>query len=102
MSLIFEVVDKTGRKIRLTKERWSHISSQISPHAYMTNYLGEIKETLTKPDKIVRSATDENKTNYYKYYKYRKSENKLLKIIVKYLNGDGFVISSYFVRKISQ
>jgi len=99
MPNIFEVADKTGRKIRLTKERWTHISSPISPHAYMTNYLEEIKETLTKPNKIVQSTIDESKV---KYYKYKKSENKFLKVIVKYLNGSGFVISSYFVRNISQ
>jgi len=102
MSNIFEVIDKTGRKIRLTKERWTHISSPISPHAYMTNYSEEIKETLMKPDKIVQSTSNENKTNYYKYYKNRKSNSKFLKVIVKYLNGVGFVISSYFVRSISQ
>ena len=99
MPNIFEVVDETGRKIRLTKERWNHISSPISPHAYMTNYLEEIKETLAKPNKIVQSTIDESKANYYKY---RKSENKLLKVIVKYLNGDGFIIFSYFVKNISQ
>ena len=36
---IFEIIDKTGRKIKLTKERWKHITSPVSPHAYMTNYL---------------------------------------------------------------
>jgi len=25
MEKIFEIVDKTGRKIRLTKKQWSHI-----------------------------------------------------------------------------
>lgn len=50
---VFEIVDKTGRKIRLTKRQWSHITSPESPHAYMTNYVEEIKETLVKPDKVI-------------------------------------------------
>ncbi len=53
MNNVFEVVDKTGRKILLTKERWKHITSPSSPHAYMTNHLEEVKQTLTNPNNIV-------------------------------------------------
>ena len=34
--IFFEVVDKTGRKIRFTKRQWSHI---IKGHKYMVEYL---------------------------------------------------------------
>ena|SRR3989338_4408553 len=95
---IFEINDKSGRKIRLTRERWSHITSPSSLHAYMTNYLEEIKQTLVMPDRISSSLYDEQTKNYYRFYKNRK---QYLKIIVKYLNGDGFIISAYFVRNIS-
>ena len=78
MGIIFEVVDKTGRRIRLTKERWSHITSPSSPHAYMTNYLEDIKKTLINPDKIMRSFYDENNANYYKYYKNKKQYLKII------------------------
>ena len=71
MDHIFEITDKTGRKIRLTKKQWTHITSPTSPHAYMTNYLEEIKETLINPDKMVNSLSDDQKVNYYKYYKKR-------------------------------
>ncbi|GAI26275.1 unnamed protein product, partial [marine sediment metagenome] len=43
------------------------------------------------------SIYDSNKKDYYKYYKNRK---QYLKVIVNYLNGNGFVISAYFVRNI--
>ena len=98
MLYIVEIVDKTGRKIRLSKERWTHITSLSSPHAYMTNHLEEIKETLIEPNKITGSVYDSYKSNYYKYYKDKK---RYLKVIVKYLNGNGFVISAYFVKNIS-
>ena len=94
---IFEIIDKTGRKIKLTKERWKHITSPVSPHAYMTNYLEEIKQTLLEPNKITNSANSDTKVNYYKYYKIRK---KYLRVIVNYLNGEGFIITSYFVGNI--
>ncbi len=95
---LFEVVDKTGRKIRLTKERWSHITHPSSLHSYMTNYLEDVEQVLIKPDRISDSVYDINKANYYKYYKNRK---QYLRVIVRYLNGDGFVISAYFVKNIS-
>ena len=96
---VFEVVDKSGRKIRLTKERWKHITTPTSPHAYMTNYLEEIKQTLENPDKVVVSVYDDKKGNHYKYYKNNK---KYLRVAVKYLNGTGFVITAYFVRNIEK
>ncbi|MEK6884386.1 MAG: hypothetical protein AABY22_32440 [Nanoarchaeota archaeon] len=96
---ILEVIDKTGRKIRLTRKQWTHITSPTSPHAYMANYLEEVKDTLIKPDKIVPSTYDDNKANYYKYYK---REKEFLRVIVRYLNGEGFIITAYFVRNIER
>ena len=99
MSFVFDVADRTGRKIHLSKERWSHVTSPMSPHAYMINYLEEIKLTLIQPDSIIGSHNDESKVNYYKYAK----ENKeYFRVIVKYLNGNGFVITAYIVRNISK
>tara|TARA_B100000315_G_scaffold214529_1_gene213162 strand:+ start:1380 stop:1706 length:327 start_codon:yes stop_codon:yes gene_type:complete len=95
---VFEILDKTKRKIHLSKERWKHITLPSSLHSYMTNYLEEIKQTLIKPDKIIQSINNDSKVNYYKYYKERK---QYLKTIVKYLNGNGFVITSYFIKNIS-
>ena len=88
----FEITDKTGRKIHLSSERWEHICE----HKGMDKYLEEIKETLNYPMKIVQHKEGEL-YDYYNYYKHRKSKNKFLKVVVKYLNGDGFVLSAYFV-----
>ncbi len=95
---VLELTDKSGRKIHLSKERWKHITSPSSPHSYMTDYLEEIKETLSNPDKIIRSVYEDNKVLYYKYYK---SRRKFLRVIVKYLNSKGYVITSYFVENIN-
>lgn len=94
MEFIFRIKDKTGRKIYLSKERWNHITSPTSPHAYMINYLDEIEQTLINPDTIIDSINNA-KVNYYKYYK---KKRQYTKIIVNYLNGEGFVITSYFVK----
>jgi len=100
MSNILEIVDKTGRNTILTKERWSHITEPASPHAYIANYLEEIRQALIKPDKIISSLYDEKKANYYKYFKHRDSKNKFLRVIVKYLNNHGLIISAYFITNI--
>ncbi|MEK6926299.1 MAG: PBECR2 nuclease fold domain-containing protein [Nanoarchaeota archaeon] len=94
MNFIFEITDKTGRKIYLSKERWNHITSPSSPHSYMANYLEKVKETLSNPDKIVESIYEDSKVFYYRYYK---DNGKFLRVIVKYLNGRGYVITTYFV-----
>jgi|SRR3989338_9750509 len=92
---IFEVTDKTGRKIRMTIWNWGHITKK---HPNISTEKEKIIETLENPDKIIYSIKDEKARFYYKYYKNRKSVNKFLMVLVKYLNGDGFIISTHFVR----
>lgn len=94
---IFEIIDKSGRKIRLTKRQWRETTIK---HPSMSAYLEEIKETLSKPDSICDYSIDKSVRYYYKYFKQIKSKNKYLLVIVKYLNGGGFVIKSYFENKI--
>ncbi len=96
MNHIFEIKDKTGRKIRLTERQLGHITEI---HSEMTNYLEEIQKTIEKPLKI----TFQEKGNLHRYYtcmKHRKHPEKYLRVIVKYLNGDGFVITAHFVRNL--
>ena len=55
------------------------------------------KVYLQTPDKI--RGYPYNKGYYYKSYKYLKMPNHLVLVIVKYLNGEGFVITAYLERK---
>lgn len=97
MPPIFEIKDKSGRDIYLSKERWTHINQE---HPEVSGYIEEIKETLKSPTKIKTYEYDGDIRYYYNYYKSRESPSKYLLIIVKYLNGDGFIITAYFVRNI--
>ena len=94
MNYIFEVVDKSRRKIHLSRERWLHILM----HPEMSNQIESIKNTLEKPDVIIQFEYDLDVRFYYKYYKERK---EYLFISVKYLNGKGFVLTAYFVPRIT-
>ncbi|MEK6837499.1 MAG: PBECR2 nuclease fold domain-containing protein [Nanoarchaeota archaeon] len=94
MVWIFEVIDKSGRKIHLSKERWVHINKE---HPEVAPHLEDVEETLVSPLKVVQDKYDADVYYYYKYFKRRQS---YLLVIVKYLNGEGFVITVYFVRNI--
>lgn len=97
MSVIFEIIDKSGRKLRMTGWNWEHI---VRRHPEISAEKERMIETLKNPDKITNSLKDEKARFYYKYYKHRKSVNKFLMILVKYLNGEGFIISAHFVRTV--
>jgi len=97
MEIIFEVIDKTGRKIRLTRKQWQHITTT---HYDMHNYLGEVKKTVENPLKILSHETTEELRKYFTFQKHRKHPDKYLRVIIKYLNGGGFIITSHFTRTI--
>jgi len=93
MSYIFEIIDKSGRKIRLTEFKWSYILK----HKYMANKLEDIKRALTNPTLIVPHKFEDSKRNYYLYYKEIK---RYVLVSVKYLNGEGYVVTAFITRKI--
>ncbi|HLC84834.1 MAG TPA: PBECR2 nuclease fold domain-containing protein [Candidatus Nanoarchaeia archaeon] len=90
---ILEIVDKTVRVIYLTRERWSHILL----HDEMSRSLELIAETLRRPDRIIPSENDDDVVYYFRYYKHQK---QYLLVVVKYLNGEGFVVTGYFNRNL--
>lgn len=91
---IIEVTDKSNRRIHLSQERWKHIHK----HPELTvQFLERMKETLTKPDKIIQFELDIQVHFYFKYYK---DKTEYLFISVKYLNGEGFIITSFYTDRI--
>ncbi|MBS3093521.1 hypothetical protein J4456_02995 [Candidatus Pacearchaeota archaeon] len=78
MSNVFEISDKTGRKIRLTQKQWKHIRQH---HADVETE-EEIAETIRKPDKHINDER-EGVEYYYKFFKHKKQKSKYLKVIVK-------------------
>ena len=97
MEKIFEINDKSGRNIYLSRERWAHLNQE---HPEIAPYSEEIKETLKNPLKIALYEYDRDVRYYYRYLKERNSEAKFMLVLVKYLNGEGFIITAYFVKRI--
>jgi hypothetical protein len=56
-----------------------------------------IREALKNPDKIRKSKTD-NKV----YLFYKKQKKYHLCVVVRHLNGDGFIITIYITNKIKE
>lgn len=98
MNYVFEVTDKTDRKIRLTNYAWAHIMKR---HPMMSAYMEEMQNALKNPTAVTNSIVDSNVHYYYSYLKNKKGPNKFLLVSVKYLNGDGYILSSYFEDKIT-
>jgi len=96
MEYVFEVIDKSKRKIHLSHERWKHICKR---HPEVNN-LEMIKECLEKSDKIINYSFDVSVCYYYKYFKHKKSLRNRLCVAVKYLNGEAYVVTAYFNKNI--
>ena len=77
MKNVFETTDKTGRKIRMTKRQWDHITEK---HSDMVGKEEEIKKALIKPDAIIPHKFDDMSTNYYLH---NKNEKAYLLVSVK-------------------
>jgi len=77
MNYVFEIVDKTGRSIRLTKKQWTHITIT---HSEMASYLGDIQKNLESPLKIIPHEVGKLH-RYYTYLKHRKYPEKYLRSI---------------------
>ena len=52
---LFEIIDKSGRKIYVTNERWSHIASE---HPAIADKIEDIKDTLSKPLTVTQSENN--------------------------------------------
>ncbi len=88
------MIDKSKRIIRLTQERWKHIAKE---HPEIRDF-EEIKNALIFPFRIKPSKFDPEQVHYY--YKFNKEKKRYLMIAVKYLNGEGFIITAYYMRRI--
>ncbi len=58
------ITDYAGNDIRLTDERLAHIKE----HPEMAAHSGKISETLSNPDSVIKSQSDEEVKLYYKQH----------------------------------
>lgn len=94
---LFEIQDRSGRIIYMTLERWHHI---IGRHPNLVGCFEEIQAAIAYPTAFRRSEDEPDVRFYYRYHKDPISDKEYLSVAVKYLNGEGFVITSYFTSKL--
>ena len=88
-NLLFDVSTPLNCNIRVSVAYWE-IITQIK-HPIMKGQETLVKETLSQPDEIRRSRSD---PHVYLFYKLQR-ENRWLCAIIRKLNGDGFLITTY-------
>lgn len=88
--ILFEIMID-GKKIRLTKKQWEHISSK---HPELANKMYLLEQALLYPNRKLQFS---NET--IKYYYYLKELSCYLMVAVKILNGEGFIMTAYYTQK---
>ncbi|WP_420264096.1 DUF4258 domain-containing protein [Candidatus Magnetominusculus dajiuhuensis] len=91
----FVVEAVSGRAIRTTYRHWDLITK--TKHPEIENKEVEVRECLLNPIEIRRSSEDDNVCLYYlpldKYF---------ICVVVRHLNGDGFIITAYITDKVKE
>jgi hypothetical protein len=89
--MISEVVSKTGIPVRLTDERWAHITEE---HCELAGLRSEVLETVFHPERILAGGDGE-------LMAIREVEpGKHLVVVYREQNDDGFIITGFLTRRI--
>lgn len=80
-----------GITVRLTDERWAHITEE---HSELAGMRFEVLEAIAEPDKVYKGNAGENLA-------FREIEpGKFLIAVYRELQTDGFIITAFLTRRI--
>jgi hypothetical protein len=86
------VVWKNGIPIRLTDERWLHITEE---HAELAGYRFEVLDAVREPERIVAGNTGELLAIK------SQPDGKILVVVYREQAADGFVITAFLTRRMA-
>lgn len=92
------LTDYSGRNIRLTDERWAHISE----HPEMAGMRQALEETLLAPSVVVESLSDPAARLYHRFYVGTLVGAKYLCVVVKFSGDDAFVVTAYLTDRVKR
>lgn len=92
------VTDYSGGDIRLTDERWAHISE----HPEMAGMRQALEDTLQAPSVVVESLSDPAARLYHRFYAGSMVGEKYLCVVVKFLPQDAFVVTAYLTDRVKK
>ena len=84
------VTSKNGASIRLTDERWVHITEE---HAELAGYKWDVLETLAAPERILAGGMGELLALK------KQTDGKTLVAVYREDQPDGFVITAFLTRR---
>ena len=85
--------DYSGGRIRYPEERQAHV---VERHPYMEDHAELIQVTLSDPDEVRMSAEDPDSVMlYYRWFWNTAVGAKYVRVVVKLLNGDAFVLTAH-------
>ncbi len=91
--MIGYAVSKNGVKIRLTEERWFHISES---HDYMSGLSDVVLDAVSSSDRILRGKADE-------LLAIKRFKKKYVVVVYKESGkGDGFIVTAFLTSKIEK
>jgi len=91
----FSVVCVLGKRISVTEEYWQKIIT--IKHPSMAGKDLEVRRTLTDADEVRESRSDPQVRLYY-----RRSGAVHFCVVVRHLNGTGFIVTTYFTDRIKE
>ena len=92
------LIDYEGRAIRLTEERWKHISE----HPEMAGMREALEETLRAPEVVQESMSNPAARLYYRFYHRTMVGGKYLCVVVKLADEDAFVVTAYLTDRLKK
>jgi hypothetical protein len=89
--MLHTVVSKNAKIIRLTDERWAHITDE---HCELAGMRAEVLETIASPDKIVSGGNGELLAVK------ELPASKFLIVVYREHDKDGFIITAFLTSKV--
>ena len=84
------IPSKNGVPIRLTDERWAHITEE---HAELAGFRREVLEVISQPERILAGGTGELLALK------KQSDGKTLIVVYRESSNDGFIITAFFTTR---
>lgn len=88
--VLFEVVNKLGRRVRISEEHWNYIVNV--KHPSLKGLEEAVKRALIEPTEIRKSRRSR------RLFVLR-SLGKLICVIAKHLNEEGYILTAYLTRR---
>ncbi len=80
----------TGKKVRLSAERWEHI---VTEHAELQDMQEQVLRAVSEPERVLEGSAGELLAVL------TIEEGKWLVVVYRELEDDGFVITAFLTRK---